>query len=277
MEETYRQKVLRRRVEYELDRKFDVDLEDDPPTIELKPDMIDYLSKSPIKKLKTFFVNCRGQKLINDLIKHHQLIIDGVEGIENFTAVSGGALIACNHFHPFDNFAVWQVIKPYMHGKKLYKIIREGNYTNPPAPFGPFFKYSNTLPLSSNTATMKKFLSALDILLSRGEKILIYPEQAMWWNYKKPRPLKNGAFKFAVKNNVPIIPIFITLADSEYLDSDGYPVQKYSLHIMPAIYPDEELNLKQNVENLKNYTYDSWVKTYENVYGIPLTFEQRKK
>ena len=53
-EETYRQKVLRRRVEYELDGKFDIDLEDDPPTYELKPKMIDYLSKSPIKKIKYY-------------------------------------------------------------------------------------------------------------------------------------------------------------------------------------------------------------------------------
>ena len=52
MEETYRQKVLKRREQYELEGRFDEDIEDDPPTLELKPNKIDYLSKSPIKKIK---------------------------------------------------------------------------------------------------------------------------------------------------------------------------------------------------------------------------------
>ena len=49
-------------------------------------------------------------------------------------------------------------------------------------------------------------------------KILIYPEQSMWYNYRKPKPLKVGAFSFAVKNNVPVLPIFITCEDTENFD-----------------------------------------------------------
>lgn len=86
----YRQKVLKRREQYELEGRFDEDLEDDPETIELKPNDIDYLSKSILKRIKTFFVNLKGQKLINNLIKQKQLIIDKVYGIENFASVKGG-------------------------------------------------------------------------------------------------------------------------------------------------------------------------------------------
>lgn len=277
MEETYRQKVLKRRQQYELEGRFDEDIEDDPPTYELKPNKIDYLSKSPIKKIKTFFVNKMGQKFINKMIKQKQLVIESVEGLENFQNLEGGAIITCNHFHPFDNFAVWEVLKKSMHGRKLYKVIREGNYTNPPEPFGPLFRYGNTLPLSSNAETMKKFFKALDVLLVRGEKILIYPEQAMWWNYKKPRPLKSGAFKFAVKSNVPVLPIFITMQDSEVLDMDGNPVQKYSLHILPAIYPSINLSKNENADKMREENYKAWVEVYERVYKKPLKYETRKK
>ena len=79
--------------------------------------------------------------------------------------------------------------------RKLYKVIREGNYTNFPGFFGFIFKYCNTLPLSSVKETMKKFLKACEELLSRGDYILIYPEQSMWWNYRKPKPLKPARFQ----------------------------------------------------------------------------------
>ena len=46
------------------------------------------------------------------------------------------------------------------------------------------------LPLSSNKRTMVEFMKAVDTILQRGDYILIYPEQSMWWNYKKPKPLK---------------------------------------------------------------------------------------
>ena len=39
-----------------------------------------------------------------------------------------------------------------------------------------------------------------------GEKVLVYPEQSMWWNYRKPRPLKSGAFKFAI-SSIVILPM----------------------------------------------------------------------
>ena len=38
----------------------------------------------------------------------------------------------------------------------------------------------------------------------------------MWNNYRKPRPTKTGAYRLAVNNDVPIIPVFITMEDSEY-------------------------------------------------------------
>jgi 1-acyl-sn-glycerol-3-phosphate acyltransferase len=98
----------------------------------------------------------------------------------------------------------------------------------------------------------------------------------MWWNYRKPRPMKSGAFRFAVKNNVPVIPVFITMEDTDKLDSDGYPVQAYTMNVLPAIYPDEKLSLKENMENIREKNYQIWKETYEKFYGIPLVYGENE-
>ena len=211
------------------------------------------------------------------MIANKQLIIKEVRGIENFTAVEGGRIVTCNHFSVGDNYAVWVALRDHMDGKFLYKVIREGNYTNPPKPFGLFMRHCNTLPLSSQRATMVKFMKAFAELLRRGETILIYPEQGMWWNYKKPRPMQDGAFSIAVRNKAPIVPIFITMEDSDVIDPDGFPVQEYTLHIMPAIYPDPTLSLREAKEDMRKKNYDAWVQVYEQFYDKKLVYAETEE
>ena len=188
--------------------------------------------------------------------------------------MQGGTIVTCNHFSVGDNYAVWKALAPHMGGKMLYKVIREGNYTNPPKPFGLFMRHCNTLPLSSQMATMKKFMKAVKVLLSRGEVILIYPEQGMWWNYRKPKPMQDGAFSLAVLNKSPIVPIFITMEDSNVPDGDGFFVQEYTVNILPAIYPDIALPRAEAIEKMKQENYEAWVRTYEEFYGKALVYSE---
>ena len=269
-----RLKIIEKIAELERQGLWDKDVEDDPVTIELLPDKVDYLNKKLTSKIATFFANKAGTKFFEKMIKNKQLIIKDVVGIENFTKVETGAILTSNHFNPCDNYAIWRVIKPFMKRRKLYKVIREGNFTNSPPPYGFIMRHCNTLPLSSNTATMRLFMRATAELLNRGEKILVYPEQGMWWNYRKPRPMKEGAFRLAANNNVPVIPIFIGMSDSDVLDGDGFFVQEYTIFILPAIYPKAELSKKENIEYMKNENYKLWVKTYEDFYKMKLTYEK---
>lgn len=271
-----RLKILEKIAELEREEKWDIDVEDDPVTKTLMPDQIDYLNKKLTSKIANFFANKAGTAFYEKLIKNKQFIIKEVKGIENFLAVQGGAIITCNHFNVCDNYAVWRVIKPYMKGKNLWKVIREGNYTNSPPPFGFILRNCNTLPLSSNVETMKKFMTAVNELLKRGEKILVYPEQAMWWNYKKPRPFKSGAFRFAATNLVPVIPFFITMEDSDILDPDGFYVQEYTINIMPAIYPDKDKTRNENMEDLRNKNFEAWKEVYEKTYNTKLEYAKKE-
>jgi len=271
-----RLEVLARIEEYEKKGWFSKDVEEDPPTIPLTPDKVDYLNKKFANKIATFLVNIGAKVFIKKLIKNGQMVIKGIEGIENYEAIKdSGAILTCNHFNAFDNFAIHYALFPYMYGthrKVLWKVIREGNYTNFPGLYGFFFRHCNTLPLSANFSTMKNFMVAMKTLLERGEKVLVYAEQGMWWNYRKPRPLTPGAFKFAVESKVPVLPIFITMNDSDRIGGDGFPVQEYTLHFLPAIYADPEKSAKENMEMIKDKNYAAWKEVYERVYGIPLTY-----
>ena len=267
--------LLRRIAELEKKEQWHLDVEDDPPTYPLMPDQVDYLNEKLSNKLKNKLANVFGARFFDKMIAQKQLIIKEVRGIENFQAVQGGRIVTCNHFSVGDNYAVWVALRESMGGKMLYKVIREGNYTNPPKPFGLFMRHCNTLPLSSQTATMAKFLKAVAALLQRGETILIYPEQGMWWNYRKPRPMQDGAFSLAVRNKVPVVPVFITMEDSDVLDPDGFFVQEYTLHILPAIYPDESLSPIAARKDMKKRNYEAWVKTYEEFYQKPLVYSEQ--
>ena len=270
----YRVQVLKKIEELEKQGKFDVDAEDDPPTIVLTPENIDYLRKKTSSKLKRVFANEMGEKFLDNLLKNNKLIIKQIKGMENLSKISTGAIVTCNHFNPFDCFTIEKVFRlsGKIEEKRLYKVIREGKYTNFPGLYGFFFRNCDTLPLSSNKKTMVEFMKAVDELLKKGDFILIYPEQSMWWNYRKPKPLKPGAFKIASRNNVPVIPIFITMQDSEKIDSEGFPIQEYIVNIAEPIYPEKGLTLKENTEKMMSNNFEMWKKIYENFYGIPLEY-----
>lgn len=274
-----RLKVIEKIKELERNGIFDKDVEEDPPTIPLEPEDIDYLRKKSKNKLKSKVANKMGEKFLNDLLRDEKLIIKEIKGIENLQKVQSGAIITCNHFNPFDSFAIEQTFTKanLRKSKKLYKVIREGNYTNFPGLYGFFFRNCDTLPLSSNKRTMIEFMKAVDTILKKGDFILVYPEQSMWWNYRKPKPLKTGAFNLAVRNQVPIIPIFITMEDSKKIGEDGFPVQEYIINIAEPIYPDENISAKENINAMKDKNYEVWKNIYEEFYKTPLEYDIDKE
>ena len=272
-----RVEVLKKIEIYEREGRFDEDVENDPPAPELLPDGVDYLCKKFSSKVSRRIANFVADHFFLRLIKKEKLVIDGVTGEEYLTALKNGAIVTCNHFHPYDNYAVFHCIRKALPKKYLYKVIREGNYTNFPGLYGYFFRHCNTLPLSSNRRTMMNFMSAVNTLLKNGESILIYPEQGMWWNYRKPRPFKIGGFKMAYRAGVPVLPTFITMTDDTRLDESGYPIQRYTVHILPPIYPDETLGEKVGAEKMKDEAYALCKAKYEEIYGVPVTYGTKEE
>lgn len=270
--------IIEKIKQFEREERWAQDVEDDPPTIPLKPEMVDYLNEKVSSRFWMKFANILARNFINSLLRKKIMILKEVKGLENYVEMKRkGAIITCNHFNAMDNFAVYKAIEKHVYHRELVKVCREGNYTNFPGFYGFLFKHCNTLPLSSVASTMKNFMHAVKTYLAQGRQILIYPEQAMWWNYRKPRPLASGAFKMAAENNVPVIPFFITMQDSDIVDSDGFFVQEYTVNILKPIFPKEELSVRQNAEFMKNENYSVWKKVYEEFYGIPLVYSEEEK
>ena len=88
----------------------------------------------------------------------------------------------------------------------------------------------------------------------------------------KPKPLKKGAFIFAAKNGVPVLPCFITMKDSDILGEDGFFVQEYTIHIGAPIYPDSALPYGRRVEQMMEANAAGWKEIYEREYQIPLSY-----
>lgn len=270
--------IIEKIKQFEREERWTQDVEDDPPTIPLRPEMVDYLNEKISSRFWMKFANILARNFINSLLRKKIMILKEVKGLENYVEMKRkGAIITCNHFNAMDNFAVYKAIEKHVYHRELVKVCREGNYTNFPGFYGFLFKHCNTLPLSSVASTMKNFMHAVKTYLAQGRQILIYPEQAMWWNYRKPRPLTSGAFKMAAENNVPVIPFFITMRDSDIVDSDGFFVQEYIVNILKPIFPKEELSVRQNAEFMKNENYSVWKKVYEEFYGIPLVYSEEEK
>ena len=268
-----RVEILHKIEQYEKEGRFDEDVETDPPSRVLLPDEIEYVQKSMTDKLKTKIAFIIAHKFVNNLIKDKKFIIKEMKGLENFTNLDCGAVITCNHFNAFDSFAIQLAYEASGHKERTFwRVIREGNYTSFPGFYGFLMRHCNTLPLSSNRKTMQKFISATNELIQGGNFVLFYPEQSMWWNYRKPKPLKTGAFTFAAKNKAPVLPCFITMKDSDVMGEDGFYVQEYTIHVAPPIYPEPALKTRRQVTDMMLKNYQVWKGIYESEYHIALTY-----
>lgn len=271
-ERNQRLAILERIRQLERERRFDEDVEPDPPAPPLLPENITYLHKGFRAECRRLAAFAAAYLYFWSLEWRGQIKVDRAEGLEHLKGVEG-AVITCNHFHPMDSFIMQRIFDDSRHRKRLYRVIREGNYTGFPGFYGFLMRNCNTLPLSSNIQTMKKFLKAVRQVLEDGNCLLIYPEQSMWWNYTKPKPMKTGAFDMAVKNNVPVVPCFITMEDMKKTGQDGLPVKRYTPHLGEPLYPDPTLSKPEAKEKLKQQNEAFCRRVYEQVYGMELIYE----
>jgi len=183
-----------------------------------------------------------------------------VKGRKNLRGVKS-AIITCNHVHIFDCLTVRRACRWH----KLYITVADFNNRN--GLIGKIMRGAGVMPLSSNFTAMKNLCRAVEHHLSKRSYVLFYPEEALWWMYKKPRPHQNGAYYFAVQNNVPIVPMYLTF------EKKGRRHSKTTMHVMKPIYPRAELSRKQNEDFLKIENTNAYRKKYEEVYGRKLVYD----
>lgn len=185
-----------------------------------------------------------------------------VTGKKNLKALKKqGAITICNHFNYVDTLFVREAVGHF----RSYHTLAPWN--NKAGAGGHIVRHGGTMPFSSDIAAMRNFTEEAERLLKKGKLVNFYPERSMWWNYQKPRPMKDGAFHYAVKFGVPVLPVFCTF---ERTEKDG--LRKLRIHVLPAIYPDGSLSKKQAMVQMKEAAREAWKNCYEEAYKIPLRY-----
>jgi len=189
-----------------------------------------------------------------------------VEGRENLKGVKS-AIVTSSHVFIFDCLIA-------MHALRGHKLkITAADFNNQEGWFGDLMRAGGMLPIGKKIDVMKKFNNAVEHYLLYNNFILFYPEQAMWYMYDKPRPRKDGAFHYAAKFNVPVIPMFISYRNSGKIGKDGLEIKYITEHILKPIFPDPKLSFKENEEMLKGKEFEAVKEKYEEVYGKKLIYD----
>ncbi len=198
-----------------------------------------------------------------------------VVGIEKIPKDLKGVIITSNHFGPLENTVIRHLTNKL--GRRKLNIISQTTNFAMTGIIGFLMNYANTIPISTEPRYLaREFLAVLkEKLIINGEAVLLYPEQEMWFNYRKPRPSKNGAYFYAAKLDVPIISCFVEIVDLEDDDTEEFKKVKYVLHVLEVFYPDKDKTAKENTEEMAQKDDNLKKQCYETVYGKALdyTFE----
>lgn len=193
-------------------------------------------------------------------------------GLEYLEEIKGGAIVASNHFNPLDNTAVRMAVKKT--GKKrLYIVSQAGNFAMKGL-IGFVMNYADTIPIGRDQDYMTgTFPELIKRLLKHEQYVLIYPEQEMWFNYRKPRPPKRGAYYYAARFRVPVISCFVEMAEIKEEENEEFNKVRYVVHILPPIYPDPDRSVRENSIDMMKKDYEQKRHAYEKYYGRKLRYD----
>lgn len=225
--------------------------------------------KSPIYFIKNKIANKTVRKIAKEIYPNINII--GLEKLD-YVDLTNGAIITSNHFNPLDSYNIRKIVEEKLH-KKLYIVVQDTNLAMPGA-LGFLFNNIEVIPLSkSPNYIIKKFMPELKKILSKGNFVLIYPEEEMWFNYKLPRPCKRGAYQFAHELDVPVISCFVKMTDTNITDNNEFNIVKYDVFINKVIYPEKNESIKSDSRKMAEVDYETRKKAYEDSYNKELKYE----
>lgn len=236
----------------------------------LKAEILRYADRmdSPGFKIR----NRIARAVVDRWIRRYSDGVDRIVGMEKLDAVDGPALVTSNHFNPFDTGVLRTMARQAGRGR-LWAVSQGTNFVMPGLN-GFVLRNIDVIPLISDPSYMNgRFRDLLSKTFAAGRFLLIYPEQEMWFNYRKPRPGKRGAFLFAAEYGVPVIPCFIELQDLPGDLSLEFHDVRSVLHILDPLWPDPAKTDRENSFDLCRRDYEAKVRAYERIYGRTLTYD----
>ncbi len=186
--------------------------------------------------------------------------------------LKNGFIVTSNHFGPLENTIIRYYLKK--HGKVKLNIVSQVTNFAMKGFIGFLMNYTSTVPLPTDPRLLAHgFTDTLRECIDKKQAVLIYPEQEMWFNYRKPRPPKKGAYHFAAKIGCPVVSCFVEIIDKDEKENESFYKTKYRMHILDVLYPDTDSSVKKNSEALCAKDYELKKAMYEKCYNKPLTYD----
>lgn len=260
--------IINKIEQYEKQGLFDKPVQPyDPKKVKPMTDNYKYLSNNIFNKLAVSLAHGFFRLASFFFAKSAHLKIEGKQNLKGLKS----AIVTCNHVNTVDCTFITNAIKHH----RVYYTVSPIN--NKKGIGGYCLKCGGVLPFGPSVTNTKNMSRAITHLLNKKAFILFYPEAELWPNYKKPRPYKKGAYYYAVTNNVPIVPMFITFKERNKKDKDGFPKYDLTLHIMPPLYADPNLSKQKNITHLMHQNYLMCKDVYEKFYNTKLTYTTEEK
>lgn len=117
----------------------------------------------------------------------------------------------------------------------------------------------------NNLVAYKNFLAETDKQIKKGKSLLVYPEGSLWPYYANIRPLNSGAFRFSIKNNVPVVPIVVSFrSPNKFARFLGRRKPYININILEPICPNGKAMYKLEEERISEICYDNMKKAFKD-------------
>ena len=236
----------------------------------LKANILDYVRR--MDSLSYKLKNRLARGIMDVWIRKWSDGVNEIDGLEKLDGLQGPAFVTSNHFNPFDNGIHRTLTR--LAGRGRLTAVSQGTNFVMPGLNGFILRNIDVIPLISDLSYMNgDFRTLMRKNLDQNRFILIYPEQEMWFNYRKPRPQKRGAFLFAAEYGVPVVPTFAEMVDLGKEVAPGFLDVKLILHVLDPLFPDPSKTVRQNSLDMCRQDYEAKVACYERCYGKPLSYD----
>lgn len=170
-----------------------------------------------------------------------------IHGRRNLRSVRGRAAVTVsNHVHDVDALMVTAPLWPFM----PHIVARKHNLEV--FLLGLFDRIMWAVPLPEDLKNFRHFKKAVDDMLSNTKHQLhVFPEGEIKPYARDLRKFGNGAFRFALENNVPVVPMVFVTPGPDRLELEvGEPIE---LSEVPGL-RDEGISMSKKTRILSDYT-----------------------
>lgn len=168
-----------------------------------------------------------------------------VRGRRHIRQVKGqGAVLVCNHVHPFDctflGLLFWPRRAVFTSLERLFSV----------PVVGPLIHWMGSVPVPFAPSKMRFFLDEMVRAVQGGRLLCIYPEGELLLRCGHLREFREGAFTIAARAEAPVIPVMVTSRPPAGLWRLFKRRPCMTITAGEPIYPDVSLPARQRARQL---------------------------